>query len=449
MFTNALKAFMRTRDPGRLIDVKTIFPYRRDGAIVFEECLDRGLIDPETMALTKAGEVVLRAKASARTPLQRAKAVLDDLLARAMLMNADDNQISNVDEIWLFGSVLREEETVGDIDLAMVTSRKPRFAENHAERESHARSQVEKIPFAPQYCPFPWERESWLRRNALYGRSRHPLLAGVQDGTSDLASLAVPCRLIFDRTRGGRVQNPTLDRHPESTGRHQDLEPPASLPDLSPGPLRPMDGRWISGYTMGYVSPYDLFRGWTDEAHQAFGQYPQNLRICVDGDILTSFPWTPKRLKRPGLDGRRRLLLVDATAQSGISVVLERTIETTDEDHWTLCANLADLEISRGRKRIAFEHTLAIVSSISVILAADCERMIRRAQEMGLNPQVSIQITDDGSHPDIGCLIIDFIEDKLAARAVAIEPDGWNSRVRLVTNQGHSAADDEPANAPF
>jgi len=38
-----------------MIDLKTVFPLRRDDAIVFEECLDRGLIDPATLKLTEAG----------------------------------------------------------------------------------------------------------------------------------------------------------------------------------------------------------------------------------------------------------------------------------------------------------------------------------------------------------------------------------------------------------
>jgi hypothetical protein len=38
-----------------MIDLQTVFPLRRDDAIVFEECLDRGLIDPATLKLTEAG----------------------------------------------------------------------------------------------------------------------------------------------------------------------------------------------------------------------------------------------------------------------------------------------------------------------------------------------------------------------------------------------------------
>jgi hypothetical protein len=55
VFKDALRGFLRTRSPGNMIDLKTVFPLRRDDAIVFEECLDRGLIDPATLKLTEAG----------------------------------------------------------------------------------------------------------------------------------------------------------------------------------------------------------------------------------------------------------------------------------------------------------------------------------------------------------------------------------------------------------
>lgn len=85
-FKNALRSFARTRDPERLIDLKSVFPLRRDGAIVFEECLDRGLIDPKTLELTPAGEILARAKAQKRTPLGKAETVLEQFLDRAEAM---------------------------------------------------------------------------------------------------------------------------------------------------------------------------------------------------------------------------------------------------------------------------------------------------------------------------------------------------------------------------
>src|SRR4051812_21114223 len=52
VFNDALRAFMRTRSPGALIDVKSVFPLRRDGAIMLEECFDRGLVLAEDWTVT-------------------------------------------------------------------------------------------------------------------------------------------------------------------------------------------------------------------------------------------------------------------------------------------------------------------------------------------------------------------------------------------------------------
>src|SRR5262249_47579839 len=149
----------------------------------------------------------------------------------------------------------------------------------------------------PQTRGLLWSAELWHMQRSLFGVKRHPLLAGVQENINNLLDLGVPCRLIYARTRGGRVNDPILHQHPGSTGRRNDIEPPAEMPDLSPADLRPMDGRWICGFqTWGSVSPYCIFRGWTDEAHALFPRYPEGL-VVVGDDFEPLRPiWVPKRL---------------------------------------------------------------------------------------------------------------------------------------------------------
>ena len=432
-FKNALRGYLRTSSPPNLIDLRSVFPLRRDGAIVFEECLDRGLIDRETLKLTPAGETLARAKAQKRTPIDQADAILQQFLDNADAMNADPDAISQVERVWLFGSLMRRQDSVGDIDLAVCTSRKPRFSD-HRARDQHARQRVQAISGAPASWQFPGEREGWLERRALYGPRRHPLLAGVQRGTSDLASLGVLCRLIYDRSRGGRVADPILDRHPDSTGRDPSLDPPAMVPDLTPAPLRPMDGRWVAGYSAwGVVSPYDIFRGWTDDAHRLFAHYPEDLRLFADGFELNDFPWQPKRLRRPGLDSRAALLLVDATRYWGVSLVLNRTIETS-ETHWVLDARFSDIELHRARTRVDLGSTPSIVGAASLILAVDAERMIRRARNLPTMPAVQIRIIRDGLPDEIQVHVVDEIATILGSRTVRIEPDSVSPIVEVRTD---------------
>jgi hypothetical protein len=201
-FKNALLGYLRTEKPSCLVDLKSIFPHRRDGAIVYEECLDRRLIDRETGKLTDAGLIVARAKVVARIPLDKARLVLDGFLDRIDQLNSDPQAITRIDAVWLFGSFMREEASVGDIDLAISMSSTKRFGKIE-EKIAHAKALLANFPDAPQDWQFPWDRIDWLHRRAIFGARRHPLLSGAQDGMNDLTSLGVPCRLIYDRERGG------------------------------------------------------------------------------------------------------------------------------------------------------------------------------------------------------------------------------------------------------
>lgn len=79
--------------------------------------------DPETLEITGSGETIARAKAQHRTPIAKAKVLLSDFLERVDGLNGDPRGVHYVNQVWLFGSLMRDEETVGDIDLAIETAR--------------------------------------------------------------------------------------------------------------------------------------------------------------------------------------------------------------------------------------------------------------------------------------------------------------------------------------
>lgn len=432
LFKRVLTAYGRAETPERLIDLKSLFSFRRDGAIIFEECVSRSLIDPKTLELTAAGAAIARAKCQPRSPLLRADALIEQFLDRAEAMNRDPEAIHQVDEIWLFGSVTRREATVSDIDLAVRSSRKPHFRDDHHGRHRHAEQLIERVPDAPREWRSHLHRETWLRERYLFGRRRHPLLSGAQDDTDDLAALGTPCRLIFDRYRGGRVDDPVLERHPDSAGRDADCDPPVLLPDLRPSKLEPMDGRWLAGYSPGgRVSPQDIFRGQSEDAHRLFAEYSGNLRIAADGADLPSFPWVPRRLQWSGIDGHSLLLIVDATATSGMSLVLGRRL-TTSGRTWKLDVRLRDLEFQGSGVEMATSHAASIVGAVSLLLAVDAEHMVRRANELGQKPKINIKIGQP-SRSALQALIVDPVIKKLRSRAIRIEPVGWAHEVEIRT----------------
>ena len=94
VFKNGIRGFMRTLNPGNMIDLK-VFPQRRDGAIVFEECLDRGLIAPDgdRFKVTDAGMSVAASKLRPRTALAAAQRIFEEFLDRVERVNADPDSV--------------------------------------------------------------------------------------------------------------------------------------------------------------------------------------------------------------------------------------------------------------------------------------------------------------------------------------------------------------------
>jgi predicted nucleotidyltransferase len=434
-FKNGLRGFMRTLSPGCMIDLKSVFPQRRDGAIVFEECLDRRLIDAqEGFRLSKAGEIVARGRATRRAPLAKAKALLSEFLARVHSLNNDKDAVCYVQEVWLFGSVLRGTETVGDIDLALVTERRTQFQgeAGYKKMQAHLKRVLANRDDAPQPRAFPWwSAEVWLTERALFGPKRHPLLADAQTDVRNLVDLGVPCQLIYDRSEGGRIDAPILDRHPKSIGRRNDIDPPAEMPDLMPCELRPMDARWVAGFTArGGVSPYEIFRAWNDEAHRLFPRYPEGLLIA-GSDFKPPIPpsWLPKHLKKRALDGRNAVALINANEFWGTSIILRRQIEQS-EVSWTLVACFEDLELFR-RRRVESMTVPDLASAAALILAVDAERMLRRSAETEVRPPIHVRIRCERADP-----ISNSVLALLEQRAVRIEPVGWTGPSASVSPTG-------------
>lgn len=441
IFKNGLRGLMRTESPGAMIDLKSVFAQRRDGAIVFEECLDRRLIELSdgSYKVSKRGEVIVRAKAKPRTLLGRAQLVLDEFLGRVQAMNDDKDAVRYAEQVWLFGSVLRGAETVGDIDLAVTTARRPQWEADYDAMRRYANRLVDVRPDAPTTRGMMWSAEHWLTERALFGTKRHPLLAGAQEGVSDLAGLGVPCRLIYDRSRGGKVDDPTLPRHPLSNGRENDIDPPPMMPDLTAAALRPMDGRWISGFkSYGEVSPYGIFRGWTDEAHRLFPQYPSGLRIASDSFEPFDFPWVPKRVKKGGLDGRSAIALISATNYWGTSIVLRRQIETGAKV-LTLRVWFEDLELFRARKRIDVATIADLAAATALIVGVDAERMLRRSVELAARPQVEVRFQKSGEHDACG-IIVDAAVRRLEDGDVRIQPTDWEGGAVSIVCQGEGGS---------
>ena len=352
-------------------------------------------------------------------------------------MNADPGSVLQVEEVWLFGSLMREAPSVGDIDAALVAKRRPEF-EDHAARRAYVARAIAARVENPRTWRLEYLGEYWLLERALFGPKRHHLLAGIITDVDDLRQIGAPCRLVYDRSRGGRVKTAVLDRHPGSTGRDDELPPPVKRPDLTPVALRPMDGRWIAGFSdWGEVLPSRIFRGLSEEARALFPRHPSGLWVgrSADGDFRPA--WRPSSLRNRALDGRNAFAIVNATEHGGASVVLRREIAPPAAGR-RLCARFEDGE--RRRARLDDRAIPDIASAAALIVAVDAERILRRLAEANSDFPVVVSVEGD-DHNQVVAAVKDEVVNRLVDRAARIEPLHWRGQaVSIVRREGPQSA---------
>ena len=188
-----------------------------------------------------------------------------------------------------------------------------------------------------------------------------------------------------------------------------------------------MDGRWVSGYSgYGVVSPYHLFRSWSDDAHALFANYPAGLRGVGSADAKFLSGWKPKSLKKRFLDGRNALSILNVTDFGGMSVVLCREISVETEGR-VIHARFEDAELYRSRKRLDPSAVGEIASAAALIIAVDAERVLRRLSDADAKVAVSVSIEGADGIEAIEAVKGEVVK-RLADRAVRIEPPGWTGR---------------------
>ena len=142
-------------------------------------------------------------------------------------------------------------------------------------------------------------------------------------------------------------------------------------------------------------------------------------------------PWTPKSVRKKGLDGRAAVAIVGATEFWGVCITLHRTIERR-ADGWVLLASFSDLALYRSGKYVDLASLPDMVAAVSLILAVDAERILRRATETDPLPKVTIHISQDDLPQDMRNYFAQGVADMLTRRAVAIEPKGEGGTVSVV-----------------
>jgi len=197
----------------------------------------RGLIGRDAdgsethFTLTPAGDALAHAKGMARMTRMAAQDRLDAYLQAIDRAITDPDFPYDIRQIWLFGSLVKNDKPdVGDIDLAVDKVRRSRFRDlKSALKIARARGYDDSNASGAARYHGP---EMYLERTILFGRRCPPYLSFTTPDT--IVSLAEPCRLVYDATRGGRVADPVLAKHPAADQRSPKISPPEAMPDLAP-----------------------------------------------------------------------------------------------------------------------------------------------------------------------------------------------------------------------
>lgn len=209
------------------------------------ECYDRGYItlgvSPEMepmpdrdrfrhAMLSPSGLAITSASAKKRSSKEAAAKVLEQLLKNAQALAGDENAVTDVSKIWVFGSYIDQaKQDVGDLDIVIERRTRPvwerRSFEYISEHIAKYYPTVVPTDFDPLYL-----EEHWFKR-MIFGARRHHLIAENDIGT--LKKLYRPCRLVFDLSRGGIIQPVDFPNHPESFGRANTINDRLEMPDLT------------------------------------------------------------------------------------------------------------------------------------------------------------------------------------------------------------------------
>ena len=169
-----------------------------------DACVDHGLIDAYPgeicYAISEAGDAMRHAKLRDRVTLAQAREVFRDFMAR--MTHIENEMPIRFYDVWLFGSFMREEDLIGDLDISILY-----------EFTRHPSSDVVLNFIETHKAVGDFGYDPILRR--LLGIDQQPLLDGVTFDSLDLRTISAPCRQV-ERSGDQWTLGPVLDRHPSA-----------------------------------------------------------------------------------------------------------------------------------------------------------------------------------------------------------------------------------------
>lgn len=414
----ALHSFRRSPHRINFVDTKVIFPQRRDGAILFEEMLDRGLLTEVGSGheLSPAGRAVSERSIRPETTRQRADRDLRNVLEAVQQSNDGEHAVDDIEEVWVSGDYLGT-GPVRQVDLHFKLRRRPQHRET-IDADAHAKGALKRLRARQPRSMASDQLTAWLTDMLIFGERRQAIFRSAQFDLEALKHSGVACRRLFE-FRLGLVRDPVLKCHPEACGSVQPLDQAGA----EIGDVRPMDGTWASAYrSWGRVSPFGLYRGFSPEALALFSHIPEGLRVIGAERAYARLDWVPEQFGHH-IDGRHRLGIMAHGVTNGLGCILERQVVVSENGALLSCV-IADV-FGRDAEAEIGPHARSVAAVVALIAAADGERLVRRSiEDLWVRP-VAIELVADPSNA-IATYIAALAKRHLAERQVNIEPVGWS-----------------------
>ena len=387
-------------------------------AVIIEEAKLRGLIHPTRILdgersrgnLTEAGLLLATARAMKRTQRAKALRVFENFLDGCEAINRRDDLPFEVEQVWVFGSILDEDKRdVGDIDFVPVI----RNAKLRPGTDTHG--------------DWYWDlaRELGVERQVtlsnlyelvesriLYGGRRHFLFAPTH--LHDLHSLACRCRLVFDAARGGRVDDAVLPMHPDARKRDDTIGSPKSMPGLEPtdNPIVPVAASLIvPELSPDHATRKAYFLGGEHQGKVSlFAWYdPFRTGVLTDGVEPRDAAGVGflKELDLRGCDDRGRVgLFVPGEERSpGCGVILERRIHRAGD----VVRYVFEIQqYAQDGADTINECSESLTFALHAVLQADIERIFRLDAEAGVETRLQVEISSRSEHPAANCIADDL-----------------------------------------
>ncbi len=408
-----LKSLSRTNDPGSFVGLRSVFPTLIHGSHALEIAGLLGLLDDERSELTSTGRAVAHSRSVVKADLTKARAILDQLLERFEAINADPDRLISINRVYLYGSVMRGDPLVGDIDLEIEASRGPAYANDFQGYLKDCRSFVRR--FAPNYVPPVYMAESDKAMDHLvFGQRRAPILKGAVINGRNLSTIPAPCQLIYTIQNGIDRDAPILTTHPDYDPT---IETSHEIPHLASidvpqfGIPAPVDARFLAKFQHSgrvdahdFASPTSNLLAWLLRVHE---RQSSTLKVHVSSETLD-----PAFAKRSGLTddlSPKGTIVLTAEADRGelrSFMKIERKVAIID-GMLTVDLKVCDLAtLQRRRSDEAHADCLAVVAA--TIHSADRFHAVALNQA-GNNYSIEATVTTASSVPDaIGSLIQQF-----------------------------------------